>query len=141
MTKLIDILINLKNQMCKLGIPLFLAFENIGMDKGAGMWSEVLLDCGNITKTQHIDTGKAWRIAIDKNKELLTLEASDWNVISEFGEMLGKSDRQNQESILELAKENLEKLETEARESVKTKGKLYRNMGVLSGAAVVILLI
>jgi stage III sporulation protein AB len=62
-------------------------------------------------------------------------------VISEFGEMLGKSDIQNQESVLDLARENIEILEREARETAKIKGKLYRNMGVLSGAAVVILLL
>lgn len=127
--------------MCRLGNPLFFAFENIGKEGLAGNWSTILLDCGDMIKNQHIDTGEAWRLAIEKNKEAMPLEESDWAVISEFGEMLGKSDIQNQESVLELAKENIEILEKEAREAVKTKGKLYRNMGALSGAAVVILLL
>ncbi|NLO93504.1 MAG: hypothetical protein GX389_04530 [Clostridiaceae bacterium] len=141
LSKLTEVLLNLRNQMCRLGNPLFFAFENIGKDTLAGEWSAILLDCGEIINNQQIDTGEAWRLAIDKNKESMPLEESDWTVISEFGEMLGKSDIQNQESVLDLARENIEILEREARETAKINGKLYRNMGVLSGAAVVILLL
>lgn len=141
LAKLIEILLNLKNQMCRLGVPIFLAFENLGREKMGGIWSEVLQDCGDIMRIEHLDTGKAWKIAVEKNKENIPLEESDWTVISDFGELLGKSDRQNQESVLDLAKENLDILEKKAREAIDTKGRLYRNMGILSGAAVVILLI
>lgn len=124
-----------------MGNPLFFAFENIGKEGLAGSWSTILLDCGEMLKNEHIDMGEAWRLSIEKNKDCMPLEESDWAVISEFGEMIGKSDIHNQESVLELARESLGVLEQEARETVKTKGKLYRSMGVLSGAAIVILLI
>ena len=137
MSKLTEVLLNLRNQMCRLGNPLFFAFENIGKDTLAGEWSAILLDCGEIINNQQIDTGEAWRLAIDKNKESMPLEES---VVVSVGN-LGKSDIQNQESVLDLARENIEILEREARETAKIKGKLYRNMGVLSGAAVVILLL
>jgi stage III sporulation protein AB len=55
--------------------------------------------------------------------------------------MLGKSDKHNQLSILDMEKEKLTELESRAKEAVETKGKLYRNLGILSGAAMVILLI
>ena len=127
--------------MCGLGIPLCVAFENIAEDSIGGVWSDVFYLCSNIMKEQHLDAGSAWKEAIMKNKEKLPLEETDWEDLSDFGEMLGKSDRQNQESVLNMEKEKLAVLEKKAREAMETKGKLYRNMGALSGAAVVILLI
>lgn len=141
LSKLIEILLNLRNQICGLGIPLFSAFENIGKERIGGIWSEVFIECGNVMKEQHKDAGEAWKIAIEKRGAMLPLDGSDWKVLSDFGEMLGKSDRENQESVLDLEKENLELLEKKAEEAMNTKGKLYRNLGVLSGAAAVILLI
>lgn len=141
LSKLIEILLNLRNQICGLGIPLFSAFENIGKERIGGIWSEVFIECGNVMKEQHIDAGEAWKMAIEKRGTGLPLDESDWRVLSDFGEMLGKSDRENQESVLDLEKENLELLEKKAEEAMNTKGKLYRNLGVLSGAAAVILLI
>ena len=141
LSKLIEILLNLRNQICGLGIPLFLAFENIGKERIGGIWSEVFIECGNVMKEQHIDAGEAWKMAIEKRGDSLPLDESDWRALSDFGEMLGKSDRENQESVLDLERENLEMLEKKAGEAMNTKGKLYRNLGVLSGAAAVILLI
>lgn len=141
LSKLIEILLNLRNQICGLGIPLFSAFENIGKERIGGVWSEVFIECGNVMKEQHKDAGEAWKIAIEKRGVMLPLDESDWQVLSDFGEMLGKSDRENQESVLDLEKENLELLEKKAEEAMNTKGKLYRNLGFLSGAAAVILLL
>jgi len=140
-SKLIEILLNLRNQICSLGVPLFAAFENIGKERIGGIWSEVFIECGNVMKEQHIDAGEAWRMAIESKGVNIPLNESDWQELSDFGEMLGKSDRHNQESILDLEKENLEMMESKAKEAMNTKGKLYKNLGALSGAAAVILLI
>ncbi|HHU90030.1 MAG TPA: hypothetical protein GXZ22_03110 [Clostridiaceae bacterium] len=139
LAKLIEILLNLRNQICGLGIPLFLAFENVGKEPISGVWSDIFTECGVIMQQQHIDAGEAWKMVTRKNRDSIPLEESDWQVLSDFGEMLGKSDRENQESVLDLEKENLEMLERRAAEAIKTKGRLYRNLGILSGAAVVIL--
>ncbi len=141
LSKLIEILLNLRNQICGLGIPLFSAFENVGNERISGIWAEIFIECGNVMKEQRIDAGEAWKMAIKKRGDSLPLEEADWQVLSDFGEMLGKSDKENQESVLNLEKENLEMLEKNAREAMNTKGKLYRNLGVLSGAAAVILFI
>ena len=88
-----------------------------------------------------MDAGSAWKKAISENRGLLPLESSDWDSIDDFGELLGKSDRYNQEAVLDMARESIAVLEKKAEEAVRTKGKLYRNLGALCGAAVVILLI
>jgi len=92
-------------------------------------------------KEQRLDSGSAWKIAVSENRDLLPLESSDWDALIDFGELLGKSDRYNQEQVLDMVRENIAMLEKQAEEAVKTKGKLYRNLGALCGAAVVILLI
>ncbi len=122
-------------------MPLYAAFEDIGLEKIGGVWSEIFLRCGQIMEKLRLDAGEAWKIAISENSELLPLDATDWDIINDFGELLGKSDRYNQESVLDMVRENITLLEKKAGEAMSTKGKLYRNLGALSGAAVVILLI
>ncbi|NLX63723.1 MAG: hypothetical protein GX022_02935 [Clostridiaceae bacterium] len=141
LAKLAEILLNLRNQICKLGIPLFMAFENVGRESNGGVWTDIFIECGNVMRQQHIDAGEAWKKVIKKMGSSIPLDESDWQVLSDFWELLGKSDRENQESILEMEKENLEMLEKKAKEAMNTKGRLYRNLGVLSGAAAVILLL
>jgi len=92
-------------------------------------------------RQQNIDAGEAWKKVIKKMGNSIPLDDSDWQVLSDLWELLGKSDRENQESILDMEKENLEMLEQKAGEAMNTKGRLYRNLGVLGGAAAVILLI
>ncbi len=141
LSKLLEILLNLKNRICSLGIPLHAAFEDIGTDKTVELWSEIFLNCGQIMKEQRLDAGSAWKKVISENRGLLPLEQADWDSINDFGELLGKSDRLNQESVLDMARESIALLEKKAEEAMKTKGKLYRNLGALCGAAVVIVLI
>lgn len=138
--KFIEILVNLKGQMCGLGIPLVDAFENIGKENTSGVWSEIFMRCSGIMREEHVNAGKAWRKALENNRNLC-LDELDYLQIRDFGERLGKSDRYNQEKVLELEKEKISIMERKAREDMETKGKLYRSLGILTGAAVVVLLI
>lgn len=97
--------------------------------------------CSSIMKENRLDAGTAWKKAIEKNREQLPLDESDWEVLLDFGDNLGKFCSQNLESVLEMEKERIMLLEKKARDTLDTKGKLYRNLGAMSGVAVVILLI
>jgi len=141
LAKLSEILLDLKNRICGLGIPLYAAFEDIGARGTGGMWSDIFMKCSQLMREQRLDAGSAWRTVISESRDLLPLEPSDWDKLDDFGDLLGKSDRYNQEPVLEMARENVALLEKQAEEAVRTKGKLYRNLGALCGAAVVILLI
>lgn len=138
--KFIEILVNLKGQMCGLGIPLVAAFENIGKENTGGVWSDIFMQCSSIMKERNINAGEAWKKALENNKNIY-LDECDYEQLWDFGERLGKSDRLNQEKVLELEKEKLTIMEKKAREVAETRGKLYRSLGALTGAAVVILLI
>lgn len=139
--KLMDILLNLKNMICSLGTPLFSAFESVGQVATNGVWAEVFTESSAIMKDQHLDAGAAWKEAVEKYREHLPLSESDFMEINDFGELLGKSDRLSQETVIEMERERIAELERKARENADTKGKLYRNLGALTGAAMVILLI
>ncbi|NMA66213.1 MAG: hypothetical protein GX957_08250 [Clostridiaceae bacterium] len=138
--KFIEILVTLKGQMCGLGVPLVDAFENIGKENMGGVWSNIFKQCSSIMKENHVNAGEAWKRALSENL-YAALDEGDIEELYDFGEMLGKSDRYNQEKVLELEKEKLTAMEKKARETMETKGKLYRNLGILTGAAIVILLI
>lgn len=141
LVKLLDILLNLKSQICGLGIPLSAAFENIGNLQPEGVWSGIFISCSRIMKKERLDAGEAWKKALIQNKDMLPLDSTDYDSLMDLGEMLGKSDRHNQESVIDLEREKLAALASKAKEALETKGKLYRNMGALTGAAMVILLI
>ena len=139
--KLSEILINLKNQICCLGTPLFAAFEHIGEASSSGIWSDVFKETGSIMRQQHVDSGSAWKQAIEKHREQLPFDDSEICELYDFGELFGKSDRMNQDVVIGMERERITMLEKRAQEEVVTKGKLYRNLGALTGAAMVILLI
>ena len=58
-----------------------------------------------------------------------------------IGEVLGKTDRENQSSFLSLMREKFAVREKAAEEDRTKKDKLYKNLGVLGGLAVVLVLI
>lgn len=136
-----EILLNLKNMICSLGTPLSASFESIGKDDVGGVWSDIFCECSKIMKEQHRDAGSAWKDALHTYRDQLPLSDADFNALDDLGELLGKSDRVSQESVIDMEKEKIAVLEKRARDMVDTKGKLYRNLGALSGAAMVILLI
>ncbi len=117
------------------------SFESIGKDDVGGVWSDIFCECSKIMKEQHRDAGSAWKDALHTYRDQLPLSDADFNALDDLGELLGKSDRVSQESVIDMEKEKIAVLEKRARDMVDTKGKLYRNLGALSGAAMVILLI
>jgi stage III sporulation protein AB len=136
-----EILVSLKNLMCSLGTPLSVSFEIIGKEDTGGVWSDIFLESSRIMKEQHRDAGWAWKDALYRFRDQLPLSHTEVEALDNLGELLGKSDRISQETIIDMEKEKIALLEKKARELADTKGKLYRNLGPLTGAAMVILLI
>ena len=139
--KLIDLIAILKNQICCLGQPLTQAFEAVSEERIGGVWSCVFHACSKLMKEEQLDAGLAWKKALEQSSNILPFNQADLDELSDLGEMLGKSYRQSQASVLEQEKEKLWILAKKAEEAQRTTGKLYRNLGALSGAAAVILLL
>lgn len=82
---------------------------------------------------------QAWRRAVEENRGMLA--PGDVAVLSGLSDTLGQCDISGQLARLEQAKKQLQLQLDGARERSMTHAKLYRTMGMLSGAFLVILFI
>lgn len=85
------------------------------------------------------DFSKAWSISVD-NWNIRGLKESDREFLKGIGCFLGCSDIDGQLSSLELSKEKLLILQRDSVEQCERKGRLYRSLGVLSGAFAAVML-
>ncbi|NLI38470.1 MAG: hypothetical protein GX384_03880 [Clostridiaceae bacterium] len=139
--KLKDILLFLENEICAMGKPLNKAFEDLVKGNYGGVWTPVFDRSGSILKEQSLDAGSAWKTALEEASATLPLVHDDIELLKDFGDLLGKSDREMQHAVLSMEKEKVSAMELKAKEAAETTGRLYRNLGALLGAAAVILLI
>lgn len=88
------------------------------------------------------DTAKnAWEKALDEQIVKTSLKKQDIDTIKTLGKMLGNTDVEGQISQIELTQNLLkEKIEEAQKEKIKN-AKLYNNLGVGVGLAIVIILI
>lgn len=103
----------------------------------------VYSDKDNIFKS-YVDNMKedfenSWNLAVAENSFSLTKE--DIQVISSFGNLLGKTDLNGQLNEVELANNFLDKQILDAEESRKKNDKLYKSLGVIGGIAIAIILV
>lgn len=141
MLKLKDMLLALENEMCVLGTPLTKAFEDVSKDNPGSVWASLFGNSSAIMLSQSLDAGTAWRKALTALKDSVPLDDTEFGLVADFGDQLGRSDREMQRAVLSMMKDKVRAMEERAGEAVETTGKLYRNLGALIGAAVVILLI
>lgn len=85
--------------------------------------------------------GEAWCMALDRTRHLLSLRVEDLDIIRSFGKNLGSTDKENQAKSFSLAKYQLRAQQVKADEERSKNERLYKNLGFLLGAALVILLI
>lgn len=84
--------------------------------------------------------GEAWEAFLNNWKNDY-LKNEDKEILKSFGYGLGNSDTHNQEKNFDLAMELLKKQLENAEEDGKKSEKLFRNIGFLTGLAIVILFI
>lgn len=99
---------------------------------------------GNIFKVagvnmQEKSAKEAWEYSIDIAQTDFNNE--DINVIKDFGKTLGQTDLQGQLSKTKLTLEFLDKQIKDAQEEESKNKKLYKTLGVLTGAGLVVILI
>lgn len=80
---------------------------------------------------------EAWRRAVEENPGKLS--AGDVGILTALSDTLGRCDLETALAALNRAMEELELALRGAREYAGTHGKLYRTLGMLSGAFLVIL--
>ena len=90
--------------------------------------------------TDNIVFSDNWENAV-KEFHSQNIKPQDYNLINTIGQNLGSSDIDGQLSTLALEKEELKALIEEAENDYRNKSKLYRSLGVLTGAFITVLLV
>ena len=94
----------------------------------------------SISQTTECSFQQNWCSAVEKQKPD-SLGKEDISVLCDIGRKLGTSDLEGQISTLKLQQSEVETLILSAESEYNRKAKLYRSLGVLSGAFVVVMLI
>ncbi len=84
--------------------------------------------------------GLTWEKAVE-NSSITCLQKEDRLLLKSIGKNLGKSDLEGQLSTVMLEKEELSALIEASQTAYLTKSKLYRTLGVLSGAFISVMIL
>ncbi len=97
------------------------------------------------TFAKRLDLGEttvkdAWAESIKEVWDSLALKQGEYEILSQFGEMLGKSDKYHQQKQIMLTLAHLERSESEAIDLQGKYEKMMKSLGFLSGLLLIILL-
>ncbi|WP_110927472.1 stage III sporulation protein SpoIIIAB [Bacillus massiliglaciei] len=84
---------------------------------------------------------EAWEGSLRMNWDRLTLKEGEFEILSQFGETLGKSDKYHQQKQIQLTMAHLEREEADALERQSKYEKMMKSLGFLSGLLLSLLLI
>lgn len=84
---------------------------------------------------------EAWEKALNSWKGQLHITAEDAQILLTFGKVLGVSDRESQQRYFQIIQSQLRNQERKAEEACLKYRNMYRNLGVLSGLALAIILL
>ncbi len=105
--------------------------------------NNVKLEIGSIfkvaaVKMKEISAREAWEYAVDISETALTTK--DLDIVKDFGKTLGQTNLQGQLSKIKLTLDFLNGQIEEAQNEENKNKKLYKTLGVLTGAGLVIIL-
>ena len=83
----------------------------------------------------------AWTESLQEIWKYTALKETEFEIMSQVGETLGKHDQFQQQKQILLAITHLEREEIEAREKQLTVGKMMKSLGFLSGLFIIIMLL
>jgi stage III sporulation protein AB len=131
----------LENEMCFLSNLLADSFDKI-IKSSDSIVTVFFKDTINYLKTNEgLNASKAWELAVRSNINRTSLKKEDEEIIVSFGKLLGASDLEGQVKNIRLTLNQLKMQEQKAEESKKKNESMYKSLGILSGLAIVIILI
>lgn len=103
---------------------------------------EFFYDFSRMLKARSGDTAaEAWEKALDRWGNRLYINAEDVQILLTFGRVLGTSDRESQQGYFQILQSQLIRQEHKAEEACSKYRSMYRNLGVLGGLALAIILL
>lgn len=91
-------------------------------------------------KEENKNVKEIWQNCLDTIKKAASLKLVEYEVLIQFGETLGRHDRESQQKHIILALNHLEKIEVEAYDNQQKYERMTRSLGFLSGILIVLLL-
>jgi stage III sporulation protein AB len=84
---------------------------------------------------------EAWTKSLTEIWQLTALKQTEYEILQQFGETLGRHDRDSQQNHIRLCIAHLEREEGEAKDAQLRYEKMMKSLGVLTGLLIVILLL
>lgn len=119
--------------------PLALAFDKIA-NQLAEPVSELFYSVATELQTAS-DLTQTWNNQVDQFLKRSSLGPDEEEVLKQFGKTLGQHDITQQKKYIKLALTHLDRVLTEAQENNLRYGKMFKNLGILAGLFLVLLLI
>ncbi|SHI92675.1 stage III sporulation protein SpoIIIAB [Lutispora thermophila] len=121
--------------------PIPYACYNVGC-KSDKPWKDFFMRVSeNLLKRKFFSLEEAWNDAIVNSLKNSYLTSADKELLRNFGRVIGKSDTEDQKKHFKLIYAQLEHHEKIAEDEKARNEKMYKSMGFLLGAAILIILV
>lgn len=130
----------LETEIVYSSTPLPEALENVykKCDKSVSFIFKELKDL--LITNKQLNVSEAFICQVENLSKKLYLDFQDIEVLMTLGRVLGTSDREDQQKHFRLVLSQLKNRQRDAEEKKQINEKLFKNLGVLTGLAIVILL-
>lgn len=130
----------LETQIVYGSTPLHVALDHIAKRINGDIRYLFAGAAETLTHMREASTRECWEMAIEKEWGKTALRKPEKEVLIQLGQVLGQSNREDQQKHLRLALMNLKSEEDGARAQQQKYEKMCRSLGLLCGLLVVILL-
>lgn len=139
--ELVQALISLESEMQYRRDTLLVCINRVCQNKenSATLFFSILYD--KLFSSNENNFFKAWCASVDKGYKHRSLTSSDVMIVKDIGLDLGKSDIQSQGRLFARQYQLLDAQILQAQEDCRTKGKMYKSLGISIGIVMVIILI
>ncbi len=130
----------LETQIVYGSTPLHVALNHIAVRMNGDVRYLFAAAADALTHLKEASTRECWESAIEKEWHKTALRKPEKEVLLQLGQVLGQSNREDQQKHIRLALMNLKSEEDVARAQQQKYEKMCRSLGLLGGLLVVILL-
>lgn len=131
----------LETEIVYSNTPLPLAFNSVQKKCGRPVKNLFKTTSENLDKKVFGTVGEAFSASIEENKDILSLNREDMEILKSFGYSIGSSDVEGQVKSFNMVLKQLDGQEIKAEDIRSKNEKMYRNLGFLAGLAIVIILL
>lgn len=130
----------LETQIVYGSTPLHQALDHIARRIGGEIGHLFAACAETLMKMRDASTQECWELAIENEWKRTAMKIPEKEVLLHLGQVLGQSNREDQQKHIRLALINLKSEEQQARDNQQKYEKMCRSLGLLGGLLVVILL-